>query len=318
MDTLNKYCIHPHLSDSNSSGVCYYDYDGNWISINANTRQELRNTIRFIYDNEGKLIPLRNRRIVKDNVRTVRVPPNLLTTFYSDFACTHIIGTVAGMGLKQLGINADKYGIADVPAGTVCITVSDEYYPFEDSKFSGNCNNCQKKVVDSTLNNVKETDSISTQISNNTTNVTSGEASLLWLQILGSILIAISLILVGIAYYQFWKRNQKNIKTTQKVENKPMRQQTNIYGSNNYPQYLDKYREQPPLVPTRPISTYISTTPQVQFEGYTQVPNISITPSGDTILSSGKVIPKVSPNVGLPQVEQSSMVNQVMDLPTTF
>lgn len=306
MTTLNRYCVFPHNLE-NGTGVCYYDFEGNWISVNASTKQEFRNTLRFVYDNEGKLIPLSNRRIVRDNVRTVKVPPNLLTTFYSDFACSQILGTVGGTGLKNLGIRADKYGMADVPTGTKCITVSNEYY----------------------LNqNITET---STTVSNNNpdtndaTTSTNG-TSLLWLQILIGILVAIAVILVAIAYYQFWKRRQQKIaretkETRETREKKEIKLQSNQNKStitpqenfvtqDNYPKYLNEYQS---VMNDKSISNYISQSPQVQIEGYNQTPKVSFPIQSDALLTSTSSIPKI------PQVaEQSSMLSQAMNLPTTF
>lgn len=70
----------------------------------------------------------------------------------------------------------DVYGEMDVPPGTMCIGVSNKNIPVEPD---------------------------------NQSDVVSSSSGLLWLQIIGWILIALALILVAIAYYQWWRRSTK-------------------------------------------------------------------------------------------------------------
>jgi hypothetical protein len=205
----STFCLQSHLYPGNGDfpGSCFYDNINDWYNYptESNVKQEVKFTTdegpTFGFTVNGSLISPPDQGILRDNIKSITIPPNVYMSLYANESCIGNSTTIIGKYVsKYTDRTGDFIDTGNIDGSIRCVEINTEipWVDFisgcNDGSITGNmCGNFQP-TTPGFPPDIDDDDKIPVYDDR------------LWIQIVGAILFAIVLILVGIAYYKAWKR----------------------------------------------------------------------------------------------------------------
>jgi hypothetical protein len=229
----STFCLqsHQYPSDGAFPGTCFYNNTNDWYNLNTEVEQKVKftesNGPNFEYTQTGDPISLSNNPL-RDNITSVTVPPNIYVKVYPNEECIGEHVTIIGKYVNAYtSITGDSVETDDINGDVRC-SETFEQIPWVD--FVNGCTD--GSITGDMCGRYQPIDPGGG--GGNPPDIVPIYDDRLWIQIIGAILLAIVLILVGIAYYKAWKRYRatKTLETARISNQLPDPLLTNSKGGN--------------------------------------------------------------------------------------